>query len=118
MPTEFLSPGKRKRNSAHNARACTSHPTPTKYSQNVTTLRFDAFHKSYKIHGDVPVLTPAIRTSQTARSARGPRCLLDRVDSSALSSRVIFPSARSPNITPITTVVAHEPPDQRKSESM
>lgn len=63
----------------------------------------------------MPVLRPVIRTSQTGRSARGPRCLLDRVDSSALSSRVIFPSARSPNITLIASVVAHELLNQRKS---
>lgn len=58
------------------------------------------------IYGDVPIIIPVIRTFQTARSARRPRCLPGRVDSSALSSRLIFPSARSPNITPITAIVA------------
>lgn len=68
-------------------------------------------------YGDEPVRMPAIPTSQTGRSARGPRWLLGRVDRVALSSRVIFPSARSPNITPITTVVAHELVNRRKREA-
>lgn len=78
----------------------------------ISTHFINIIHNKYE-----PVRMPVIHTSQTGRSARGPRWLLGRVDRFALFSRVIFPSARSPNITPMRTVVAHALANRRKREA-
>lgn len=53
-------------------------------------------------------------------TSKQPAARVDRigsVDDSALSSRVIFPSARSPNLTPITAIVAHKLLNRRVRKS-
>lgn len=90
-----------------------THVTHAKINNEYTnslTIQFNIYCiMSNHIYADIaPVIIPVILTLKTALSTRCPRCLFGRVDSSALSPRVIFPSARSPNITPIKAIVAHK----------